>query len=161
MNCSNCGKEIDDNAKFCQFCGTKLQSEQKSHNKLDSIAVIITAIISIFTLTCFYIAFKPKPEMQYSEKEININKFLVDNLISQGIIIELNEKCRFLNSFCYYEIIIDENEWQDLSYLGRKNVNRVSQEYAQMHGNGKNAILKGQVTGKTAADKKGIKLHNF
>ena len=27
MFCSNCGKEIDNNSKFCQYCGAKLQEE--------------------------------------------------------------------------------------------------------------------------------------
>ena len=29
MHCINCGSELDPNAKFCSYCGTKMPSEQK------------------------------------------------------------------------------------------------------------------------------------
>lgn len=30
MFCGKCGKEIDDNAEFCQFCGTKVDAEDEA-----------------------------------------------------------------------------------------------------------------------------------
>lgn len=38
MNCSNCGKEIDDNAKFCQFCGVKIGKETQKEQSREEIA---------------------------------------------------------------------------------------------------------------------------
>lgn len=38
MNCSNCGKEIDDNAKFCQFCGAKIGKETQKEQSREEIA---------------------------------------------------------------------------------------------------------------------------
>lgn len=35
MICKNCGKEIEENSKFCNFCGTKIENETKddvNHN---------------------------------------------------------------------------------------------------------------------------------
>lgn len=34
MFCSNCGKEINDNARFCKYCGDILISEEKSNDNL-------------------------------------------------------------------------------------------------------------------------------
>lgn len=33
MFCKNCGKEIDDNAKFCMYCGSTIHEENKEENK--------------------------------------------------------------------------------------------------------------------------------
>lgn len=35
MYCNNCGKKIEKNTKFCQFCGTK-QKHEKMDNKSSS-----------------------------------------------------------------------------------------------------------------------------
>lgn len=36
MFCSNCGKEIDDNAKFCQYCGTNLTENNTLIDEIQS-----------------------------------------------------------------------------------------------------------------------------
>lgn len=34
MYCFNCGEQIQDNAKFCQFCGTKIDNQSLSNNEI-------------------------------------------------------------------------------------------------------------------------------
>lgn len=36
MFCNNCGKEIDDGSKFCQYCGTSFDSTENSIKKNDA-----------------------------------------------------------------------------------------------------------------------------
>jgi predicted amidophosphoribosyltransferase len=37
MNCPNCGKEVNENQKFCSHCGTKLKDNEniEIHNNFD------------------------------------------------------------------------------------------------------------------------------
>lgn len=46
IKCPNCGAELNDNAKFCDNCGSKIE-KKKSSNKKIVLAVIITAVICI------------------------------------------------------------------------------------------------------------------
>lgn len=61
MFCSKCGKEIDDNAEFCQFCGQKIEkAEIKNENKKTPMGCIIGVII--LTLILMIMVILPKEE---------------------------------------------------------------------------------------------------
>lgn len=67
MFCSNCGKEISDNAKFCQYCGYsfnvendfKIQNDEIAANKIkqnsnNPISGCLSAIVIIFIFAFFF-----------------------------------------------------------------------------------------------------------
>ena len=49
MYCNNCGKKLDDDAKFCPECGSKIQSAQRVSEEPEkggaSKVLIIVAIV--------------------------------------------------------------------------------------------------------------------
>ncbi len=52
MYCNNCGKEIPDNSKFCNFCGSKINKEEvtgfeKTVQKVSGIGKILTLTVSL------------------------------------------------------------------------------------------------------------------
>lgn len=56
MKCLNCGKEIADDSKFCEFCGAKITSRQTTHTKVKWIVPLcllvgIIAVIVVFSLS--------------------------------------------------------------------------------------------------------------
>ena len=57
MKCHNCGEEINDDAKFCKYCGAQtIQNTEEKSNKfgnLKIIGIIIIAIIAIFLVLGF------------------------------------------------------------------------------------------------------------
>ena len=62
MYCPQCGKEISDQAKFCRFCGSRLDglyepqpARQKKHRsaKIAGIVICIAAILIVIPLTLF------------------------------------------------------------------------------------------------------------
>lgn len=51
MKCPVCGRELKEDSKFCDWCSTPVQSQQKSEEKafsFDYKALIIGILISIF-----------------------------------------------------------------------------------------------------------------
>lgn len=58
MNCIKCGKEIDEHANFCPFCGAAQQEEaagRKTDNDISKqLKKNTKAIISAILATCFY-----------------------------------------------------------------------------------------------------------
>lgn len=36
MICKNCGKEINENSKFCNFCGEKLENKEIKFDNLET-----------------------------------------------------------------------------------------------------------------------------
>lgn len=50
MFCNNCSKEITDNSKFCQYCGAKVETENKDSGNGCLITAIICGIIFVITL---------------------------------------------------------------------------------------------------------------
>ena len=56
MFCKNCGKEIADNAKFCEHCGAQLVEDENEDNSgggcgSTGLGCLITFIIISFILT--------------------------------------------------------------------------------------------------------------
>lgn len=64
MFCKNCGKEIDDDSKFCKFCGTDLYTEKQTIQIFNKVSSILTKV---------------------NMGKININE-LISVLVKEGII---------------------------------------------------------------------------
>ncbi len=47
MTCKNCGKEIDNNSKFCPYCGSKNQQENEYFNEVDNVDSILSGPASV------------------------------------------------------------------------------------------------------------------
>ena len=59
--CSKCGKEIDDNASFCQYCGQNSVPTPNQGNKKSKIAAGILGIcLGYFGVHNFYLGFTGK-----------------------------------------------------------------------------------------------------
>lgn len=83
MFCENCGKQIDDDAKFCEYCGVAIGEEMetvekttatvfvtKKSKKKPIIIAIVSAIILFIAVAVAYSAYKWFKEKQMS-KEID------------------------------------------------------------------------------------------
>ena len=64
MFCKNCGKEIDDRAVVCPYCGVQvggLDAAQEKTNTLAIVGFILSFFIAIAGLICSIIALKRAP----------------------------------------------------------------------------------------------------
>ena len=64
MFCKNCGKEIDDRAVVCPYCGVQvggLDTVQEKTNTLAIVGFILSFFIAIAGLICSIIALKRAP----------------------------------------------------------------------------------------------------
>ena len=64
MFCKNCGKEIDDRAVVCPYCGVQvggLDAAQEKTNTLAIVGFILSFFIAIAGLVCSIIALKQAP----------------------------------------------------------------------------------------------------
>lgn len=51
MFCSKCGKEIEENAKFCQHCGYEIGSSKFNNKTISIIAFVVFLIVGCFFIT--------------------------------------------------------------------------------------------------------------
>lgn len=67
MFCKNCGKEIDDKAAICIYCGVSTsyneKPQQETTNVLAIVGFILSFFISIAGLICSIIGYKRAPEL--------------------------------------------------------------------------------------------------
>ena len=78
MYCKNCGKEIDDKATACAYCGVSTKQEQKiyyvSTEKTNAIAIVgfvLSFFVAIAGLICCILAYKRAPE--YGDKGLELS----------------------------------------------------------------------------------------
>ncbi len=58
MICKNCGKEIDDSSKFCEYCGAKLkQKKKRSKTKKIILSVLSVIILIVLAFASRYLLF--------------------------------------------------------------------------------------------------------
>ncbi len=67
MFCKNCGKEIDDKAAICLYCGVSTSEsekprQQEATNALAIVGFILSFFIAIAGLVCSIIGYKRAPE---------------------------------------------------------------------------------------------------
>lgn len=66
MFCKNCGKEIDDKAAICIYCGVSTsyneKPQQEATNVLAIVGFILSFFISIAGLICSIIGYKRAPD---------------------------------------------------------------------------------------------------
>ena len=51
MFCSKCGKEIEENAKFCHHCGYEIGSSGLNNKTISIIALVVFLIVGCFFIT--------------------------------------------------------------------------------------------------------------
>lgn len=65
MYCNNCGKEINDKAAVCPYCGvlTNQNAIQKESNTMAIVGFVFSFFIAIVGLICSIIGYKRAPEL--------------------------------------------------------------------------------------------------
>ncbi len=92
MFCENCGKHIDDDAKFCEYCGAAISEKMeivekttatvsvtKKSKKKPIIIVIVSAIILFIAAAVAYSAYEWVKEKRMSEEIDSHSIFNLDN----------------------------------------------------------------------------------
>ena len=80
MKCFNCGKEINDNSKFCCYCGSNLENKKTvNNNKKRKVAIkkeykILFTLLSIFLLIFVFQFFLVR--FHYNRGIFYLNKWL-------------------------------------------------------------------------------------
>lgn len=67
MYCKNCGREIDDNAAVCPYCGVavapwKQETAVKQSNTIAVVGFIFSFLIALVGLICSIIGFRNAPQ---------------------------------------------------------------------------------------------------
>lgn len=70
MFCTNCGKEIKNNSKFCQYCGTK---QKKKFSTKELVIYIVLSLIIISTLV-----YNIKLLQEFNQNQPKTNKEIFD-----------------------------------------------------------------------------------
>ena len=93
MFCQNCGKELDDNAKFCSECGTTISNKTQSKNiLLIAITSIIILAITISTLAFVIIRQSNKTTITISNNENYLEKSMIQYPLFTGSRVLVNVK---------------------------------------------------------------------
>ena len=83
MNCPKCGKEIDENQRFCTYCGTKLtENNKQTNNKKDRKFIVISSIVICLSILLIAIGFVIINSSQTLSKSAQ-NTQKISNLISE------------------------------------------------------------------------------
>ena len=87
MFCTNCGKEINDNAAICPYCGVVANknalSNTNSSNQSNTLAIvgfIFSFFIAIVGLICSIIGFKRAPEFGGNGKGLALAGIIISSL---------------------------------------------------------------------------------
>ena len=83
MFCSNCGKEIPDNASFCQYCGSKTNEVTSSHNSYDNTLIfykICTILNLLFSLILIFMFVAPIIKVTYIYEDDFLNMVFTDKV---------------------------------------------------------------------------------
>lgn len=94
MYCKNCGKEINDNAAICPFCGVVVNKNalaQNSENQTNVLAIvgfIFSFLIAIVGLICSIIGYKKAPELNGNGKGLALAGIII-SAIGIGIAVLL------------------------------------------------------------------------
>lgn len=170
MFCSECGKEIEDNAKFCKYCGAEIkvtQSHQEIVNDInkkqptlgESIIGLVFIVIVIFMFRSCNTSSDNVPQISPEQKQERMevtNNFMLEAQ-KGGLVTNLKKECSEDGEFCSYYFIVNESMWDMFSFEDKQNFNRFAQEYAQLRSNEAVAEVQGHYSGKVLADKfKGV-----
>ncbi len=88
MICKNCGKEIGDGIKFCNFCGEKIieisQSEIKEKEAKDVVnkSLYLKITVGIVGLLILYIVFTDKPFSFFSDNREIDQRVLISSVVN-------------------------------------------------------------------------------
>ena len=135
MFCSNCGKEIGEDSKFCQYCGKANinnmeilidKNKQQKTNEEKSTFVGALIILAIFVIICIVQIAKEASnstsatQTQQEIKQENIAKIKkIENYINEfyksGIFVKVNKVGSDGNNK-FIEIQADEYLWNNLPY---------------------------------------------
>jgi len=75
MKCTNCGTENPENSKYCQHCGTALESESTGNKYVISYLMVFIGIIIFLPLAVIsgiYLWTRPEPKTKRNGKIIII-----------------------------------------------------------------------------------------
>ncbi len=91
MFCKNCGKEIDDKAAICIYCGvstsgTDISQRKKNTNVLAIVGFILSFFISIAGLVCSIIGYKRATEFGGKGKYLALAGIII-SAISMAIVL--------------------------------------------------------------------------
>ena len=172
MFCSNCGKEIEDNAKFCKYCGKNFVSNSENNTENNNINAnrltlgdvvvggIILFVIIFFIRGCnnsepLNTTSKMSEEQRQERMKIT-NDFMVEAQ-NGGLVTKINKECTADGEFCTYYIRVKENMWNMFTFEDKENFNKFVQEYAELRSKEAAATVEGTYSGKVLADKfKGV-----
>ena len=85
MNCPSCGKEIENNSKFCEFCGAKIEiieekvnkeipAAKQKNRKMPLLSILLGALSLILAVAVVYLSFsysQLKASSQNTEQVLN------------------------------------------------------------------------------------------
>lgn len=87
MFCNNCGKEINEKAVVCPYCGVitnqnalKAESSEKQTNTMAIIGFIFSFFIAIVGLVCSIIGYKKAPELGGNGKGMALAGIIISSI---------------------------------------------------------------------------------
>ena len=88
MKCKNCGKEIADDSKFCEFCGTKIEKEiiGYSLNK----RILFCSLLLIMILAILLVIFHKSPDFSTDRELMNLKGNVV-RIIEKSLYVSPDE----------------------------------------------------------------------
>lgn len=104
MKCPNCGKEIADDSKFCEFCGTKVKQPENHVNTAASTNPPNKSRLWLFAIVGLIIAFTTGILISNGD-EIDEERVVLEYVvIAPADIYELTPQGEMLNTGFHYEI---------------------------------------------------------
>ncbi len=133
MNCSNCGKELEENAELCPFCGEEIVDERPVKNKNKKIALLLCALAlcgaagAAAWLSFGQSGVTSAEEAAGQRSYVSYNtKKAVHSLLPethQELTIYRNG-AKNMNSYTTFQQMLDSNS----AYLGKENFARLGEE---------------------------------
>lgn len=87
MYCTNCGKEINDKAAVCPYCGVianqnalKADNGEKQTNTIAIVGFILSFFIAIAGLICSIIGYKKAPELNGNGKGFAVAGIVISSI---------------------------------------------------------------------------------
>lgn len=182
MFCPKCGKEIDNNSQFCQFCGFELLKTTKTKTKkqdfdpenipttyaknndaLSGCGCLIFIVIALFLIIsgCNKEDENTQPQEQYSAQEkqeliVKTNKF-VNMAQKEGVLKKINKQCVYDSDDCIFEFWVNENLWAQMPYEDKQSAFQLFKKYTELRNKTNATVVKSFYSGKTLADAWGVK----
>ena len=133
MKCSNCGNDLEENAKFCKECGTKVEnveekvaniSTKKSKKNIYIFTILIIAIISIILVVLFIPKNNENADKKLEQTSANIQNHGAYNISFENM---KNDKEDYTDK---QRIILDyfDNDYFNIDY-NCEELNRIPQVF--------------------------------